>query len=109
MNSFFCNFKKCFLNFRRNLQTLMINDNVLEWLVTLLENNEELSDYSLEYASALFMNLSLRSAGKKRLANDYKKTLKVISELLGNSNAEVRNQPFLYRILKILNIVFEFH
>jgi hypothetical protein len=40
--------------------------------------------------SALFMNLSLRSAGKKRLANDYKKTLKVISELLGNSNAEVR-------------------
>ena len=87
----------------------MINDNVLEWLVTLLENNEELSDYSLEYASALFMNLSLRSAGKKRLANDYKKTLKVISELLGNSNAEVRNQPFLNRILKILNIVFEFH
>jgi len=67
----------------------MINDNVLEWLVTLLENNEELSDYSLEYASALFMNLSLRSAGKKRLANDYKNTLKVISELLGNSNTEV--------------------
>ncbi len=67
----------------------MINDNVLEWLVKLLENNEELSDYSLEYASALFMNLSLRSAGKKRLANDYKNTLKVISELLGNSNTEV--------------------
>ena len=69
----------------------MIHDNVLEWLVSLLENNEELSDYSLEYASALFMNLSLRSAGKKRLANDYKNTLKVISELLGNSNTEVDN------------------
>lgn len=77
------------LSLRRNLQTLMIQDNVLEWLVLLLENNEELSDYSLEYASALFMNLSLRSAGKKRLATDYKKTLKVISELLGNSNTEV--------------------
>ncbi len=38
------------LSLRRNLQTLMINDNVLEWLVDLLENNEELSDYSLEYA-----------------------------------------------------------
>lgn len=91
------------LSLRRNLQTLMIQDNVLEWLVSLLENNEELSDYSLEYASALFMNLSLRSAGKKRLAADYKKTLKIISELLGNSNTEIR--PFingtLYSILTI--------
>lgn len=79
------------------MQTLMIKDNVLEWLVLLLENNEELSDYSLEYASALFMNLSLRSAGKKHLANDYKKTLKVISELLGNSNTEVKYFDIILR------------
>jgi len=64
----------------------MINDNVIEWLVDLLEQNEDLSDYSLEYAAALFMNLSLRTSGKKK-ANE--KTLKVISELLGNSNTEV--------------------
>jgi hypothetical protein len=68
----------------------MINDNIIEWLVNLLEQNEDLSDYSLEYAAALFMNLSLRTAGKKRLANDYKNTLKVISELLGNGNTEVK-------------------
>ena len=76
---------------RRNLQTVMINDNVIEWLVGILEQNEDLSDYSLEYAAALFMNLSLRTAGKKRLANEYidKKTLTVISDLLGNANTEV--------------------
>jgi hypothetical protein len=68
----------------------LINDNIIEWLVNLLEQNEDLSDYSLEYAAALFMNLSLRTAGKKRLANDYKNTLKVISELLGNGNTEVK-------------------
>ena len=68
----------------------MINDNIIEWLVNLLEQNETLSDYSLEYAAALFMNLSLRTAGKRRLANDYKNTLKVISELLGNANNEVK-------------------
>jgi LisH domain-containing protein ARMC9 len=69
----------------------MINDNVIEWLVGILEQNEDLSDYSLEYAAALFMNLSLRTAGKKRLANENidKKTLSVISDLLGNANTEV--------------------
>ena len=71
------------------MQTLMIHENVVEWLISLLENNEELSDYSLEYASALLMNLSLRAGGKKRLSYDYETTFKVISELLGNSNTEV--------------------
>jgi LisH domain-containing protein ARMC9 len=68
----------------------MINDNLIELLVNLLEDNETLSDYSLEYAIALFMNLTLKNAGKKKCADDFKKTLKVISELLGNSNTEVK-------------------
>lgn len=67
----------------------MINDNVIDLLINLLENNETLSDYSLEYAIALFMNLTLKNAGKKKCVNDCKRVLDVISDLLGNSNTEV--------------------
>ena len=49
---------------RRNLVTIMINENLTEWLVDLLEDNEELTDYSLEYAIALLMNLCLRCVGR---------------------------------------------
>lgn len=73
----------------------MINEDIVEWLINLLEQNEYLSDIILEDASALFMNVSLRTAGKKRLAVDYKRTLKILSELLGNSSDEVINSTDL--------------
>ncbi len=74
---------------RRDLQLLMIDDNIISWLIELLSDTEVLSDYSLEYAVALLMNLCLRTSGKKKCALDYKRTLKVLSDLLGNSNHEV--------------------
>ena len=67
----------------------MINDNVIDLLINLLENNETLSDYSLEYAIALFMNLTLKNSVKKKCVNDCKRVLYFISDLLGNSNTEV--------------------
>ena len=67
----------------------MINENIISWLVELLVDTEILIYYTLEYAVALLMNLCLRNAGKKKCANDYKRTLKVLSDLLGNSNHEV--------------------
>jgi hypothetical protein len=67
----------------------MINDNVIETLIDLLEKNESLSDYSLEYAIALLMNLTLKEKGKEKCSINCKKCVKVVSELLGNSNPEV--------------------
>ena len=67
----------------------MINENAVDYLVTLLEEHETLSDYSLEYAVALFMNLTLKSAGKKKCINHYKRIIKVASDLLCNSTNEV--------------------
>jgi hypothetical protein len=82
--------KKFFIsNTRQKLQNLMVNDNLIETLIDLLEKNESLSDYSLEYAIALLMNLTIKDSGKKRCALYYKKCLKVLTELLGNSNTEV--------------------
>lgn len=67
----------------------MINDDIISWLLDLLEDTETLSDYTLEYAVALLMNLCLRNTGKIKCTQDYKKTIKVLSDLLGNSNHEV--------------------
>ena len=45
----------------------MIQHDLISWIVNVLKTEKEtLSDYSYEYATALFMNLSLRTQGKKK-------------------------------------------
>ncbi|GFO05722.1 lish domain-containing protein armc9, partial [Plakobranchus ocellatus] len=94
------------LSLRRLLQTAMIERGVIEWLVGVLEDNDSLSDYTLEYSVALLMNLCLRTAGKKRCVGNSQQTLKVLSDLLGHENTEIR--PYvngaLYSILAIPSI-----
>ena len=46
----------------------MIEEGIIVWLISVLEDNDNLSDYTLEYSVALLMNLCLRSAGKIELA-----------------------------------------
>lgn len=94
------------LSLRRSLQTAMIDHGVIEWLISVLEDNDSLSDYTLEYSVALLMNLCLRTAGKKRCVPTAHQTLKVLSDLLGHENQEIR--PYvngaLYSILAIPSI-----
>lgn len=45
----------------------MINLDVIKWIVTTLKKESEtICEYSLEYTTALLMNLSLRVAGKTK-------------------------------------------
>lgn len=53
----------CSLDPRRALQSAMISDGLIFWLVDVLRDSDCLSDYTLEYSVALLMNLCLRSAG----------------------------------------------
>ena len=48
---------------RRPLQTAMIQDGLIFWLIDILKEPDCLSDYTLEYSVALLMNLCLRSSG----------------------------------------------
>lgn len=50
-------------DYRRHLQTQMIENNLIPWLIDVLEEHDSLSDYTLEYSVALLMNLCLRTAG----------------------------------------------
>ncbi|NXW43141.1 ARMC9 protein, partial [Nyctiprogne leucopyga] len=91
---------------RRALQSAMIKDGLIFWLVDVLADTDCLSDYTLEYAVALLMNLCLRSAGKEMCARIANHVLKVLSDLLGHENHEI--QPYvngtLYSILAIPSV-----
>ena len=81
----------------------MINCDVIQWIITSLKSQlETLSEYSLEYTTALLMNLSLRSAGKTKCEQMPESlVLQVLSELIEHDNMVVRTHVngTLYSIL----------
>nr|CDS15161.1 lisH domain containing protein ARMC9 [Echinococcus granulosus] len=77
------------LSLRRSMQTKMTELGMVEWLVDLLEDTDSLSDYSLEYAVALFMNLCLRTAGKARCVPMADRVLKVLTDLISHENTNI--------------------
>jgi len=80
------------LSLRRRPQLLMIEQDMIRWITqTLKKEKDSLSEYSYEYATALFMNLSLRSFGKKKCEELELEVLKVLNELLEHENMQVRS------------------
>ncbi|KAM7539561.1 hypothetical protein Aperf_G00000032144 [Anoplocephala perfoliata] len=77
------------LSLRRSMQTKMTEQGMVEWLVDLLEDADNLSDYTLEYAVALLMNLCLRTEGKKRCASMADRVLKVLTDLISHENTNI--------------------
>lgn len=94
------------LSLRRHLQSLMIESDLISWLTDVLEEHDSLSDYTLEYSVALLMNLCLRTSGKKKCCSDAGHILRVLSDLLGHENREIR--PYvngsLYSILALPSV-----
>ena len=91
------------LSLRRNVQSTLIESSVIEWLLEILEEPDNLTDYSLEYTVALLMNLCLRVAGKKRCNKHPENMLKLLTDLLGFENQEIRQyiNGTLYSILAL--------
>ncbi|NXY23838.1 ARMC9 protein, partial [Atrichornis clamosus] len=91
---------------RRALQSAMIEDGLIFWLVDALTDTDCLSDYTLEDSLALLMNLCLRSAGKKMCARIANHVLKVLSDLLGHENHKIQSyvNGALYSILAIPSV-----
>uniref|UniRef100_A0A3Q3W9I9 LisH domain-containing protein ARMC9 n=1 Tax=Mola mola TaxID=94237 RepID=A0A3Q3W9I9_MOLML len=94
------------LSLRRSQQSAMITDDLIGWLVDELHESDCLNDYTLEYSAALLMNLCLRTKGKRKCAENAKHVLKVLTDLLGHENHEIR--PYvngaLYSILCIPSV-----
>lgn len=65
----------------------MIENEVIKWIVKALKSEKDtLSEYSYEYATALFMNLSMRDQGKKKCEEFKGEVLKVLNDLLEHEN-----------------------
>uniref|UniRef100_A0A8C5QGU0 LisH domain-containing protein ARMC9 n=1 Tax=Leptobrachium leishanense TaxID=445787 RepID=A0A8C5QGU0_9ANUR len=94
------------LSLRSCMQSAMIQDGLVFWLVQDLEDTDSLSDYTVEYAIALLMNLCLRKAGKKMCAKAPGHVLRVLSDLLHHENHEIRSyvNGALYSILSVPSI-----
>uniref|UniRef100_A0AAQ4S2H1 LisH domain-containing protein ARMC9 n=1 Tax=Gasterosteus aculeatus aculeatus TaxID=481459 RepID=A0AAQ4S2H1_GASAC len=94
------------LSLRRSQQTAMIAANLIDWLVDELQDSDCLSDYTLQYAAALLLNLCLRTKGKRKCAENARHVLKVLTDVLGHENHEIR--PYvngaLYSILCIPSV-----
>lgn len=64
----------------------MIEYDVIQWIIgTIRDELDHLSDYSLEYATALMMNLSLRVQGKNK-CQEIPDILQVLNELIESDN-----------------------
>ena len=68
----------------------MIASDVIAWLVNALAELDELCQYSVEYGTALLMNLSLRTAGKAKCASRALDILPVLSQLMESDSLQVR-------------------
>ncbi len=79
----------------------MIQFDLISWIVeTIKDELDTLCDYTLEYATALLMNLSLRSEGKRK-CEEIPDILHILNELIENENLQVRTHVngTLYSIL----------
>lgn len=90
------------LSLRRQAQSDMIEIDMLDWLAKLLKSDADtISYYTLEYATALLMNLSLRTAGKAKIEDSSVDLIRVLNGLLEHENTQVRTyvNGTLYSIL----------
>eukprot|EP00842_Homolaphlyctis_polyrhiza_P002553 jgi/Hompol1/3299/HPOL_003191-RA len=67
----------------------------------MLQDLEPLSEYTIEYASALMMNLCLRTLGKQECSEHPQQTLKILNELIEHDNVQVKTYAngTLYSVL----------
>jgi hypothetical protein len=89
------------LSLRRQPQNTMIDADVIAWLVQQLADIDALTAYSVQYGTALLMNLSLRTAGKSKCAESELDILNVLSQLMEHESMQVRTyiNGTLYSIL----------
>lgn len=90
------------LSLKRTAQLEMIKLDILDWLMKILKNEiNNIADYTLEYATALLMNLSLRTLGKDKLSKHANDVISMLSKFVAHENNQVRTyiNGTLYSIL----------
>ena len=63
---------------------------MINYLCMILSNLDECSAYTIEYGSALLMNLCLRTVGKQQASSNPEMIIKVLNELIDYDNIQVK-------------------
>ncbi|XP_071946131.1 lisH domain-containing protein ARMC9-like isoform X2 [Antedon mediterranea] len=92
------------LSLRRGPQNAMIENGLVDWLVSVLEEHENQSDYILEFSAALTMNLCLRTAGKRQCIKMRGKILKVLLDIFDHQEIQPFLNGTLYSLLDLPEI-----
>jgi hypothetical protein len=97
------------ISIRRKAQNVMIESNIIEWIYKLLQMASKLQDFTLEYLTALLMNLSLRTEGKKRCEKIKTEMLKLLKGLLTTKSMQILTHinGTLYSLFTYLPIKLE--
>eukprot|EP00826_Nyctotherus_ovalis_P008741 TRINITY_DN1226_c0_g3_i6.p1 TRINITY_DN1226_c0_g3~~TRINITY_DN1226_c0_g3_i6.p1 ORF type:complete len:697 (-),score=219.60 TRINITY_DN1226_c0_g3_i6:239-2329(-) len=80
--------EKC--SVKRKAQLSLIQLGIVSWIISMLESYKDLDMYTLEYVTALLMNLSLRLAGKKACLNPNLRVLETLVSMLDVDNNDVK-------------------
>ncbi|CAI2383621.1 unnamed protein product [Moneuplotes crassus] len=76
---------------RSKCQDMIIEMDMIKYVVYILRcESDTLSDYTLEYCTALLMNLTLRNRGKDKCEDPNLELLHVLNELLEHENDQIR-------------------
>ncbi|EGF82333.1 hypothetical protein BATDEDRAFT_86584 [Batrachochytrium dendrobatidis JAM81] len=78
------------LSLRRVAQSIMNKSCTIAYLQSILKDIDSLSEYTIEYATALMMNLCLRKLGKQQCAASPEQTLLVLNSLIEHDNIQVK-------------------
>jgi len=97
------------ISIRRKAQNAMIDFNIIEWICKLLHVAGKLKEFTLEYLTALLINLSLRTEGKKRCERVKTEILKLLRGLLTTKNMQILTHinGTLYSLFTYLPIKLE--
>merc|ERR550537_587488 len=100
------------LSLRRQAQTVMVDNDTVAWIVkVLLSDVDVLSEFSLEFGTALLMNLALRTSGKVACEQTEGRCLNLLNDLMEHENTQVRTHVngTLYSLLSRYQIQQEAH
>lgn len=76
---------------KRKGQNVMLKFNIIEWTVKVLRNPGILKEYTLDYITALLMNLALRTEGKRKCEEPEIGILDVLKPLMEHTNPQIRS------------------
>lgn len=74
------------------MQELLIEEGLIKWVVNLLSAEAKtLSEYTLEYSTALLMNITLDNFGKAKVEEIAVKFITVMRDLLNHPNDQIKS------------------